>query len=240
MTRTNRLFPLTAVLVLASLLALTGCRAHTSARAPSSPASFSGADASGHALGPAGAPVMIEAYQEFQCPYCRRAAATMSGVLAQYPGEVRYVFRHFPLEFHDQARPTAKAAIAAEEQGQFWAYHELMMQAAEEGGLDKQDILDIAATLRLDPARFRATMTGEAADVLIDVDVAAGKALGVTGVPCFFINGRKLSGSQPADKFTAIIDEELTKAADKRRQGIPGYLVSDVLTQENRAAEEGK
>jgi len=239
MTRTHRLYPVAAILLLTGLAALTGCRAHTAATRAPSPMGAQAAAASGHALGPADAPVLIEAYQEFQCPYCRLAASTLSGVLAQYPGEVRYVFRHFPLEFHAEARASAKAAIAAEEQGQFWAYHERMMIAAEDG-LEKQDILDIAAALRLDPARFKATMVGDAADAVIDADIAAGQALGVTGVPCFFINGRKLSGSQPADKFTAIIDEELVKAAVKRSLGIPAYLVSDVLTQENRAAGEGE
>lgn len=239
MTSTHHLYPIAAVLLLTGLAALTGCRAHTAATRAPAPMGALASAASGRALGPAEAPVVIEAYQEFQCPYCRRAASTMSGILAQYPGEVRYVFRHFPLEFHTEARASAKAAIAAEEQGQFWAYHERMMEAAEYG-LDKQDILDTAAALRLDPTHFKATMVGDAVDAVIDADIAAGQALGVTGVPCFFINGRKVSGAQPAESFTAIIDEELVKAADKRRQGIPTYLVSAVLTQENRAAGEGE
>ncbi len=238
MTRPTRSDLVLAALLLCAAVALGGCRAHsTSARAPAAPVTAglaSGARAaSGHTLGPPDAPVVIEAYQEFQCPYCRRAAATLAEVIDGYPGQVHLVFRHFPLEFHQQSRPAAKGAVAAEQQGRFWDYHDLMMAAAEDG-LDKQDILDTAATLRLDPARFKAAMNGDAADAVIDADIAAGKALGVTGVPAFYINGRELRGAQGAEKFTAIIDEELDKAAALRAEGIPGYLLSQVLTQQNR------
>jgi len=227
--------------MLASLSALAGCRAHSAARAAHPAGSGIGslaADDHDHALGPADAAVVIEAYQEFQCPYCRRSAPTIETLLELYPGQIRYVYRHFPLDFHQMARPAARAAVASAEQGRFWDYHDLMNEAANEGGLDKQDILDTAATLRLDPGAFRAAMNSDAVDARIDADLAAGKALGVTGVPAFFVNGRRLNGAQPVDKFQELIDEELGKAQVKRSQGIPAHLISSVLTQENRASEE--
>lgn len=78
--------------------------------------------------GPAGAPITIIEYTDFQCHYCAKGAKTLDQVMQMYPDKVRVVFKNNPLSFHKQALPAAKAALAADRQGKFWEYHDLLFK----------------------------------------------------------------------------------------------------------------
>ena len=167
-------------------------------------------EAKGPSRGPADAPVTIVAYSDFQCPFCGRAVGTLEEVWAHYPGKLRLVFRHFPLPFHDRARPAASAAVCAQEQGQFWAMHDALF--GHQRALGDADILGYAAAIPgLDVDAFKACLASPRPAAAIDADVAAGEALGVNGTPAFFINGVELSGAQPLPRWEALIDEELSR-----------------------------
>jgi protein-disulfide isomerase len=159
------------------------------------------------ARGPANAPVELIEFADFQCPYCLAASPTVKRVLDTYGDRIRFVYRNFPLQSHPDARPAAEAAQCANEQGQFWAYHDRLF--AQPGKLSNADLKKTAADLGLDAARFDACVDEHKYKPVVDADAQAGAEAGVSGTPAFFINGRLLSGAQPYDAFKRIIDEEL-------------------------------
>ncbi len=166
-------------------------------------------DATGPSRGPAGARVTIVEFADFQCPYCSRAAHTVDGVLTAYSGQVRLVFRHFPLSFHEKAPLAAEAAACADEQGRFWAYHDVLFD--HQDALEASDLQAHALTAGLDAAKFTACLSSGRAKKAVERDMEVGKRLGITGTPAFFINGTELSGAQPEEAFRKVIDRELEK-----------------------------
>jgi protein-disulfide isomerase len=159
------------------------------------------------ARGPANAPVELIEFADFECPYCQAAAPTIKRILDAYGDRVRLVYRNFPLQNHPNARPAAEAAQCANEQGQFWAYHDHLF--ANPGKLSDADLKKTAADLGLDSPRFNKCLDEHKYAHVIDTDARDGSNAGVSGTPAFFINGRMLSGAQPYEAFKRVIDEEL-------------------------------
>lgn len=169
-------------------------------------------EAIGPARGPADAPVTIVEFSDYQCPFCRRAEPTVQEVLKRYEGKVRFVFRHFPLDrIHPQARGASEAAACADQQGKFWEYHEGLF--AENAQLDRPGLDALAEKSGLDAAAFKACMDEGRTKDLVQKDLEAGTAAGVSGTPAFFINGIPLRGALPAADFQRVIDEELAAKA---------------------------
>jgi protein-disulfide isomerase len=165
-------------------------------------------DPLGPARGPADAKVTIIEFSDYQCPFCRRAEPTVAEVLAKNEGKVRFVFRHFPLDrIHPQARAAAEAAACAAEQGKFWEYHAALF--AEGVQFDRAGLDAVATQVGLEPAAFKTCVDERKTQALVEADVKAGEAAGVTGTPAFFINGIPLRGAVPIDEFQKLIDEEL-------------------------------
>ena len=163
------------------------------------------------ALGPAGAPIMIVEFADYQCPYCHRAQATIDQVMRQYADRVQLVHRDFPLDGHGQAFPAARAAHCAGEQGKFWDYHRSLMTVP--GDLSDPDLLARAAGFKLDAGPFAACLASSRYDAMIRDSVEAGTSMGVTGTPTYFVNGRMLTGARPLEDFQRIIDAELGRAS---------------------------
>ena len=157
--------------------------------------------------GPAGAPIELVEFSDFQCPFCLRANPTVRQVLDTYGDRIRFVYRHYPLPSHPNARPAAEAAECAAEQGKFWPYHDKLF--ASQSKLADADLKQDAAELGLDTAKFDACVDSHKYRKQIEADVQAGQEAGVDGTPAFFINGRLISGAQPYDVFKKVIDEEL-------------------------------
>jgi protein-disulfide isomerase len=161
------------------------------------------------AQGPANAPVELVEFSDFQCPFCYRAHPTVKQVLNTYGSKVRFVYRNYPLPNHPNARPAAEAAQCANEQGQFWPYHDRLF--ADQSKLGDDDLKASAAALGMDAAKFDACFDSHKYKARVDADLKAGNEAGVNGTPAFFINGRLLSGAQPYDEFKRVIDEELAR-----------------------------
>jgi protein-disulfide isomerase len=159
------------------------------------------------AKGQASAPIELIEFADFQCPYCLAASPTVKRVLDTYGDRIRFVYRNYPLANHPQARPAAEAAQCANEQGQFWPYHDRLF--GEPGKLSDGDLKQTAASLGMDAAKFNKCVDEHKYRGVVDADAQAGNEAGVTGTPAFFINGRLLSGAQPFDAFKRVIDEEL-------------------------------
>jgi len=154
------------------------------------------------------APVVIVAFSDYQCPFCKRGEVEVAKVLEHYGDKVRYYHRDFPLPFHEHAHKAAEAADCANKQGKFWPFHDKLFKASE---LSPQAYQAIADELGLDRTAFDACMSSGEVNTDIEADAAAGTAAGVSGTPAFFINGRVLSGAQPFEKFQQLIDEEISR-----------------------------
>jgi protein-disulfide isomerase len=159
--------------------------------------------------GPATAPVTIVEFSDFQCPFCARAVPTLKQIEDAYQGRVRIVWKHLPLDIHKDAVGAALAAEAAGNQGRFWEYHDRLFASQDRLGAD--DLKQYAKDLGLEMSRFDADLLKSDQKKKIDADTAEARTLGITGTPGFFVNGRFISGAQPFDVFSKVIDEELAK-----------------------------
>jgi protein-disulfide isomerase len=159
--------------------------------------------------GSSSAPVTLVAFSDFQCPFCSRAVPTLKQLEDDYGGKLRVAFKQMPLPFHDKAHLAAEAALAANEQGKFWAYHDKLF--ANQQALDRPALEKYAEELGLNMSKFRAALDSGKYKDKVDQDAKEGAAVGATGTPTFFINGTRLVGAQPVDRFKAVIDDELKK-----------------------------
>ena len=126
-------------------------------------------------------------YGDFECPYCGQAEPALRELLAGH-GDVRYVWRHLPL---NDVHPDAQlAAEAAADQGAFWGMHDLLLQ--HQDALQPRDLTRYASDLGLDTERFGQRLRKRAGAARIAEDVDTADLSDVTGTPTFFINGRPL------------------------------------------------
>ena len=156
-------------------------------------------------LGNKNAPVTIVEFSDFQCPFCGRFYSAIKDVMAAYPGKVRVIIKNYPLPFHSNARPAAKLAMAANEQGKFQG----MMEALLVSGADVSDakIKEYAKNLGLDYNRLMADYKNKDAqwEKQVQDDFQLGTAVDVRGTPTFYLNGRK-TGARDLNSFKAQID----------------------------------
>ena len=157
------------------------------------------------------APVTIVKFEDFQCPYCKTVQPRFSELLKKYDGKVRLIHKDLPLEeLHPQARQAAEASRCAGDQGKFWQYHDKLYEHSPKASTD--DLKTYAKEIGLNLDNFESCYTGGRHKAAVQKDLLEGAALGLTGTPVFFINGREVVGAQPMEAFTAIIDEELALA----------------------------
>ena len=169
--------------------------------------------ADGPGVGPADAPVTIVEFSDFECPYCSRMTDTLKQVKENYGETIRLVFRQYPLAMHANAQKAAEASLCADEQGKFWPMHDLLF--AEQKTLTVPDLKEKAKRLELDSAAFDACLDEGRFAAQVNQDMQAGAKAGVSGTPALFINGRFLSGAQPLESVSAVIDQELAKVSSQ-------------------------
>jgi len=131
-------------------------------------------------------------------------------VLEKNPDKVKLVFKNFPLRNHKFAMEAATAALAAEKQGKFWEFHDLLFK--DYNRLNEQKVKEIAQKLNLDMAKFEKDRKDPGIRALINRDLAEGNRAGVRGTPTIFINGRLLRNRSPAG-FQEMIEKTLKKPA---------------------------
>jgi len=161
------------------------------------------------ALGRPDAPVVIIEFSDLQCPFCAKIAPTLRELLKQYPDQIRWVFKNFPLDMHPDAPLAHMAAMAAARQGRFWEMHDLIFDGKR--NLKKENLLVEARSLNLDMARFTADLESAEIRKQVEADLLEGKRLGIEGTPEFFVNGRPLSGARPLEQFQVLINSELAR-----------------------------
>lgn len=183
-------------------------------------------------LGNPNAPITIVEFTDFECPFCSRANATLHQLQAEYPDKIRIVFKNNPLSFHKNANAAHRAALAAQAQGKFREMHDLLF--ANQKSLSAADLEKYAAQIGLDLNRFRQDMESDAIKKHIEKDLNDGQNFDVRGTPHFFINGTRLKGAQPIDKFRAVIDEELKIAQPLMERNLSGDALYKAIVENEK------
>ena len=163
--------------------------------------------------GKADAPVTLIEYSDFQCPFCSRAQPLIEALLKKYPDDLRVVYKHFPLSFHKAARPVAVASMAANAQGRFWEFHDVVFKNTQ--SLDPAKVNDYAKEAGLDVEKFSKDLeTNKVAyEKQVTLDMQQGQAASVRGTPTLYINGRKVQ-NRSIPGMSAMVDAALKAKAD--------------------------
>ncbi len=197
------------------------------------------------ALGSPNALVTIVEFSDFQCPFCSRVEPTLKGLRDKYGDKLRLVWKNEPLPFHPAAGPAAEAAMEVRaEKGDkgFWDVHDRFFG-------DQKDLVNGQAA-NLDAIAKMATESGASSDKVkkamtdlthkkeIDADQELSEDFQASGTPHFFVNGRRLVGAQPQEKFEKIIDEEIAKAQGLIASGTKPTEVYAALTKDGKGPPE--
>jgi protein-disulfide isomerase len=192
-------------------------------------------------LGSPNALVTIVEFSDFQCPFCSRVEPTLKGLRDKYGDKIRLVWKNEPLPFHPAAGPAAEAAMEVRaEKGDkgFWDAHDKFYA-------NQKDLVS-GQTPNVDGIVKMASETGASADKVkkaindqthkkdIDADQDLSEDFQASGTPHFFVNGRRLVGAQPQEKFEKIIDEEITKAQGLIAAGTKPSEVYAALTKDGK------
>ena len=166
------------------------------------------------------APITIVEFSDFSCPFCLKAEASISAVMAQYPGQVKLSYRDFPLrELHPNAERAAEAARCAGEQDKFWEYHDQLF--ANQKRQDPEGLMDDARALNLDEPKFAACLSSGRYRQQIDQDVQMGSRAGIEATPGFYINDTFVNGAQPPEVYERIVDQKLAALKERAANGTP-------------------
>jgi protein-disulfide isomerase len=161
-----------------------------------------------HVRGPLDAPVTLVEYGDFECPHCKNAAGAVRMLVARFEGQVRLVFRNYPLEeIHPHALDAALAAESAAAQGRFWHMHDLLFDHQPRFG--RRQLESYARQLDLDLPRFAADLDGRTYLPRVREHQRGGDASGVRATPGFYVNGRVQDVSYGLQSLHEAVEAEL-------------------------------
>lgn len=141
-------------------------------------------------LGPPDAAITVVEWADFECPFCRLISPMLDDLVKRFDGQVRVVFKFYPLGSHPNGEIAARAAVAALNQGKFWEMHHMLFE--NQGKLDHADLERYAKDLKLDLVKFRQDLTSAETTAHIEKDKKQGEEVGLEGTPMLFINGREV------------------------------------------------
>ena len=168
-----------------------------------------------HTRGPNDAPVTLVEYGDYECPYCGKAEPVIRELLDDFGDDLRYVWRHLPLnDVHPNAQNAAEAAEAAAAQGAFWEMHDKLIHHQDQ--LGAPDPERFAEELGLDVERFRDEMRRRVYAPRVAEDVASADESGVSGTPGFFINGRRHRGAYDVGTLSSLVRAARSRALAQR------------------------
>ncbi len=165
--------------------------------------------------GPSNAPVTVIEFSDYECPMCRKTHETIKTVRETYKGQIRWVFKDFPLKMHRWAKKAAEAARCADDQGKFWEYQDLLYAGNRELQVDQ--LKTHAKEIGLNAEQFDACLEGGKFQAQIDNGVEVARRTGIHATPTFVINGKYHPGAPTAENFKALIDTELKKTPQQHR-----------------------
>jgi protein-disulfide isomerase len=183
--------------------------------------------------GPADAPVTIVMFADFECPYCETADETIAQLEAEYPGQIRFVYKAFPIDGHPTALLAAMVAHAAHQQGRFWEFYGHLYSGRP---LDPDTLVEYAGDVGLDLARLKAEIAAFTHASAVRADMRLARRLDVTSTPTFFVNGRHIRGAKPIQFFRWLVDQELSLARRWKDDGVKPGAIYDHATRHGYAA----
>lgn len=204
--------------------------------------------------GPLDAPVTLVVFTDYQCPYCKRADATLQALGRRHAKDVRLVFKHLPLPFHPAARPAARLAEAIRRQGGDPAFFAVSQELFEKSPqLDEKALIDLGKRHGLSEKAIALAVSGGDAEIelRIDRDLDLAEDVEAAGTPHVFINGKRIAGARPLEHFEAIVLSEKRRAeqllasgtapaalyaavqADAEQPGAPAPITAPPVTAEN-------
>ena len=164
-----------------------------------------------HIRGPEQAPVTVVEYGDFECPYCGQAEPIIRELLADF-GDVRYVWRHLPLnDVHPNAQLAAEGSEAAAAQGYFWEMHDVLLE--HQDALSGRDLMRYADELGLEGEKFHEHLMKRKGAGRVIEDVESADLSGVSGTPTFFINGRRHYGAYDIATLSSEVRAARARAA---------------------------
>jgi Na+/H+ antiporter NhaA len=165
-----------------------------------------------HIRGPEDALVVLVEYGDFECPYCGQAEQVIRELLTSFDDDLRYVWRHLPLnDVHPNAQLAAEASEAAATQDHFWEMHDVLL--AHQGDLSQANLAVYAKELSLDAERLLDEVRRRVYAPRVSEDVVSADESGVSGTPSFFVNGRRHYGAYDIATLTDTV-----RAARRRAQ----------------------
>lgn len=178
------------------------------------------AEAKGHVLGRADAPVKIIEFSDFECPYCAQFATVTEPDVRERlveTGQASFTYYDYPLPMHANTWPASHAAACAEEQGKFWEMHGRIFAGQNDWNTQatsnpKRVFQGYASEIGLDGAKWEQCFDAERYRRNIEANIAEGNRRRITGTPTFFVNDRKFEGID-YDRLKALVDSARTDAA---------------------------
>ncbi len=171
-------------------------------------------------VGPEAAAVTIVEFADFECAFCRKAHATIATLMQRHPGQIRWVMKHHPLDFHPLAVPAAVVALQVHRERGSEAYWGALQRMFVDERLQQATLDELIQSHQLDAEALARALSLGPNDPQLTADRDLAMDLGAQGTPHFFINGRRVAGAQPLSSFEAMVQEELAKVeALKPQQG---------------------
>ncbi len=177
------------------------------------------------------AAITIVEFADFQCPHCKVASEEAARFMTEHAEQARLVYRHMPINPSGISRKVAAGSVCADQQGKFWEYHDLAF--AQQDKLNDKSALGLATELKLDEAAFKTCLEDPKTAEAITASVEEATALGISGTPSFFVNGKPLDlhGDFAQDLTAAIA--ALTPAAEDK----PTETAAETATTEETPAK---
>lgn len=158
-------------------------------------------------LGGKDASLVIYEYSDFECPYCRKAQTAHSEIRKKYGDRIKWIFKDFPLDSHDNAMAAHIYSRCAAEQGKYWEYFRLLFENS--GSLSGDTLKELGSSLQMDSVKLSECSERNSVRKSVESSRNSGIAKGVQGTPTLFIGNRMVPGARPFENLDMIVAEEL-------------------------------
>lgn len=163
-----------------------------------------------HIKGNASSTITLVEYSDFQCPACGAYYPLLKQLNEEFGDKIRFVYRHFPLQQHENAKPAAVASEAASKQGKFWEMHDMIFENQDKWSEEKnaeEIFVNYAQNLGLNAAQFKNDLASQEIKEKVDNDYKGGVKARVNATPSFFLNGKIINTPRNYNEFKQLIQQ---------------------------------
>lgn len=163
--------------------------------------------------GPADAPITLVEYSDFECPFCTRGFKTVQELMEKYDGKIRFIYKHLPLSFHQQAMIASKyyEAIRLQSKEKAFKFHDAIFENQQGLRNGEKFLKDLAKKVGADMNKIAKDLESEAVKKRIEEDMAEAASFDMQGTPGFLLNGVPVRGAYPAGEFVKIVEKLVEK-----------------------------